>query len=371
MVQNEWRGRELVKKNRDKFLDTVFELSRNRAKNAQKLMLEEPWNFFMVVFTGSDRISHFFWKDIHNGKTPSDTIIDYYVFLDSLIGDLFATAGKDAAKLVISDHGFGPAPTRAINIFALAKELEQTVFLRRAPFVYLLNRICAKLGRKRSINPANFVDTRRSGLLWEPIYANYLGLNINCLKGSHTSCLALEKDFQSFLDEMIFRLKNLKDPLSNRSLVKKVHLREALYQGEYQNTAPRLIIEFKSDYCLIFSPLKRRLVHLLPDSVRTGEHRREGLLMAVGQNSKPGCLKRDINIPDVTSSILQYFQVPIPKSYDGHPIREWVGTNIHVRQSSQVAPSYDIKTNGETETEDLLPEDFEESKKLLENLGYL
>ena len=116
-------------------------------------MKSEKWDLFMVVFTGSDRICHFFWEDCDKGKYPSSVIRDYYVFLDSLIGDLVKEAGANTAKLVMSDHGFGPAPKKKINIFALSKRLG--VDMRNFTFWqrYFKNRFLSKVGiSKKEVN---------------------------------------------------------------------------------------------------------------------------------------------------------------------------------------------------------------------------
>ena len=81
---------------------------------AKHFLKTKPWDFFMLVEMGVDRIHHAFWKyfDPHHRKfepnSPyADAIRAYYVHVDKLIGELIAVLperGKTAI-LVVSDHG--------------------------------------------------------------------------------------------------------------------------------------------------------------------------------------------------------------------------------------------------------------------------
>ena len=361
MVQNEWRGKKLIKENRGMFIRNVFNLSKARAHNALKLMKSEPWDFFMVVFTGSDRICHFFWEDHNSGKSPSSIVEDYYIFLDSMIGRLVEEAGEDTCKLVMSDHGFGSAPTKRINVFVLAKHLKETVFTSCFSFFYLRNRLLAKIGMAKRIALEDFVDSKRSRISFAPIYANFLGISINT-KG---------EEYQTLRKKIIKKLENLSDPVSGERLVEKVHTRESLYQGSFVSEAPDIVVQFSYDCKIGFNPLKRALVCDAKDPIRTGEHRREGLFIASGSQIASGRMKTELFIQDVTPTILYLLGVPIPESYDGRLIRELFSDEY----LAQHQPQYD-GTERQSGTDPDGPEvdfqkEFEESKKLLQNLGYM
>lgn len=371
MVQNEWRGKKLIKENREMFIRNVFNLSKARAHNALKLMKSEPWDFFMVVFTGSDRICHFFWEDHNSGKSPSSIVEDYYIFLDSMIGRLVEEAGEDTCKLVMSDHGFGPAPTKRINAFVLAKHLKETVFTSCFPFFYLRNRFLAKIGMAKRIALEDFVDSKRSRISFEPIYANFLGISINTKGDDGYGIVRPGEEYQTLREEIIKRLESLSDPVSGKRLVEKVHTRESLYQGSFVSEAPDIVVQFSYDCKIGFSPLKRALVCDARDPIRTGEHRREGIFIASGSQITSGRLETELFIQDVTPTILYLLGVPIPESYDGRLIRELFSDEY----LAQHHPQYD-GTERQAGTDPDGPEvdsqkEFEESKKLLQNLGYM
>lgn len=371
MVQNQWRGKKLIKENREMFIRNVFNLSKTRAHNALKLMRGEPWDFLMVVFTGSDRICHFFWEDRNGGKSPSSIVEDYYVFLDSMIGKLVEEAGKDTFKLVMSDHGFGPAPTKRINAFVLAKQLKETVFASCFPLYYLRNRFLAKIGMAERIALEDFVDSKRSRISFTPIYANFLGISVNTRGDDGCGIVSSGDEYQTLRKKIIKKLENLTDPVSGKRLVEKVHTRESLYQGSFTNEAPDIVVQFSYDCKVGFSPLKRALVCDAKDPIRTGEHRREGLFIASGSQIQSGRLETELFIQDVTPTILYLLGAPIPKSYDGRLIRELFSDEYLVQHHPRYNGAERQAGTGSDGPEVDSQKEFEESKKLLQNLGYL
>jgi len=372
MVQNEWRGKKLVKENRELFLRNVFNLSRNRTKNVLTLMKTEPWDFFMVVFTGPDRICHFFWKDHGNDKSPSLVVEEYYHFLDSMIGKLFNEAGEETIKLVISDHGFGPAPTKRINTFVLARLLDVDGHGWHPWPTCLKKALLAKIGLGKRPTMEDLVDPEKCRVLIKPMYANFLGISINS-KYDNEAQITTGDDNSATLQELIInKLEGLTDPISGERIVERIATRESLYQGPYAERAPDLVVQLSYDYRPGFSPLRKRLVYYdVGDRIQSGEHRLEGLLIAGGPPIKSGRLARDLFIQDVTPTILYLLNTPIPETYDGRLITElftenYITTNKPRYQT--VEPQAEVPTD---EPDDRDQGEFEESKKLLKNLGYL
>jgi predicted AlkP superfamily phosphohydrolase/phosphomutase len=82
-----------------------------RFRLAQRL-LAEPWDFFMMVEMGPDRLHHAFWRyhdpghRLHDPASPFLTAMrKYYQRLDGLIGRLVERLPRDTLILVVSDHG--------------------------------------------------------------------------------------------------------------------------------------------------------------------------------------------------------------------------------------------------------------------------
>jgi len=93
-------------------LQQIFDMTRKRFKVLRHLLKEKPWDFFMFVEMGVDRIHHGFWAHhdtnhrSHDPNSPFvNSIKDYYLYLDQEIGALLELLPQEAHVIVISDHG--------------------------------------------------------------------------------------------------------------------------------------------------------------------------------------------------------------------------------------------------------------------------
>lgn len=94
-------------------VDEAYKMTEQRFKTADYLLANKPWDFFMMVEMGPDRLNHGIWSFIdpnHPRYEPDneykDALRDYYRYLDGKIGELLAKyADDDTTVLVVSDHG--------------------------------------------------------------------------------------------------------------------------------------------------------------------------------------------------------------------------------------------------------------------------
>jgi len=93
-------------------LDSIYRTTRNRWQVLRYLIENKPWDFFMFVEMGIDRIHHGFWKYMdrahfryESGSPFEHAIHDYYVYIDNEIGKLLAKVGDETIAMVVSDHG--------------------------------------------------------------------------------------------------------------------------------------------------------------------------------------------------------------------------------------------------------------------------
>jgi predicted AlkP superfamily phosphohydrolase/phosphomutase len=94
-------------------LSQIYEMTTKRFTVARHLLRTRPWDFFMMVEMGTDRIHHGFWQfmDPHHVLYPGDgngfgkAIHEYYKYVDSLLGELLEFADKYTRVLIVSDHG--------------------------------------------------------------------------------------------------------------------------------------------------------------------------------------------------------------------------------------------------------------------------
>jgi predicted AlkP superfamily phosphohydrolase/phosphomutase len=93
-------------------LERVYTKTEKHFRVAKHLVSTRPWDFFMMVEMGVDRIQHGFWSNCdpthrkyRRGNPFESALADYYQYLDGEIGDLVSLAPRDTAVLLVSDHG--------------------------------------------------------------------------------------------------------------------------------------------------------------------------------------------------------------------------------------------------------------------------
>ena len=90
-------------------------MTERRFKVARRLVKNKPWDFFMMVEMGPDRLHHVFWQycdprhPLYEPGNKFETAFqDYYRFLDREVGALLEVLPDDAITIVMSDHGARP-----------------------------------------------------------------------------------------------------------------------------------------------------------------------------------------------------------------------------------------------------------------------
>jgi predicted AlkP superfamily phosphohydrolase/phosphomutase len=93
-------------------LKRIYEKSTRHFALAKHLLKTKPWDFFMMVEMGTDRIHHAFWAHMSKGHPKhepgnrfEDAIRDFYRYCDKEVGEILDLLPKDTAVLVVSDHG--------------------------------------------------------------------------------------------------------------------------------------------------------------------------------------------------------------------------------------------------------------------------
>jgi predicted AlkP superfamily phosphohydrolase/phosphomutase len=100
---------------RDRILAEIYEMTEQRFEVCRHLLDTRPWDFFMLVEIGLDRMHHAFWRFLdpeHPRFEPEhryrDAIRNYYAYLDDQIGELLERFDDDTTVMVVSDHGARP-----------------------------------------------------------------------------------------------------------------------------------------------------------------------------------------------------------------------------------------------------------------------
>ena len=100
---------------KDNLEKDLFSLTRRHFKLVKHMLRTKDWSFTMFVEIGLDRVHHAFWKyfdEKHHMHEPGNrfehVMEDYYVLLDSEVGEIMDIVDQDTAIMVASDHGGKP-----------------------------------------------------------------------------------------------------------------------------------------------------------------------------------------------------------------------------------------------------------------------
>ncbi len=123
------RGRE----DRSFLISDLFDTLNLHEEIMITLLKTQPWDLFIGVVTGTDRLHHFFFDAYADEAHPHHRdFLDYYRRVDICIGRLLDALGKVSRLIVLSDHGFTRVKTQ-VYLNSILKSLGYLSFSRPAP----------------------------------------------------------------------------------------------------------------------------------------------------------------------------------------------------------------------------------------------
>ncbi|HZT43924.1 MAG TPA: alkaline phosphatase family protein [Chthonomonadaceae bacterium] len=223
--------REFRTEDKARLLADIYTMTERRFALARHLLTTKPWDFFIMVEMGPDRIHHAFWKYMdpkHRryvaGNPFENAIRDYYIALDRQIGDLLDLLEPDTRVLVVSDHG--------------AKRMDGGLcfneWLIREGYLTLKQ-------RPEGFAPfsPDMVDWSRTRAWGDGGYYGRLYLNV---RGREPQGVVAPEEVEALKAELIAKLEALEDD-EGRPLGTKVFRPERLYAA-VRNIPPDLIVYF-------------------------------------------------------------------------------------------------------------------------------
>ena len=360
------------------------------------LLDEFNTDFGMTVYDGSDRVQHFFWKyfDESHPRYIEDEKLDgaieeYYEIVDRGIGRILEKIDQDCDILVISDHGFGPL-TQDIYV---EEWLEKEGFLtRQSPSFNTKSIISAVIetgwkGIKRvnlesfvkSIIPASWIDTgqqlksdRRDNINWErtDVFFTTLsgqGFYIN-LKERFTNGAVTEDQYNDLVEQIKQSLLSIQHPETGDNLLENVYSKDEIYEGWAIEDAPDLIAITNPEYTLKGGQSETLLQSSSQKGTeRTGDHRRDGILIASGPSFDTGSIE-DSSVIDIAPTLLYLFEQPIPDSIDGRVLFDLFEDDVQANLEVTKIKKYGRSTQAGREWSN---EEEAELEDRLDDLGYL
>jgi predicted AlkP superfamily phosphohydrolase/phosphomutase len=282
-------------------IDEAYKMTESRFKAADYLLKNKPWDFFVMVEMGPDRLNHGVWSYIdpnHPRYEPDnpyrESLREYYRYLDGKIGELLERhADGDTTVIVVSDHG----AKAMVGGVCFNEWLVQEGYL------------AFKGGLPSEMTAINDleIDWSKTKAWGDGGYYGRLFLNI---EGREPNGIVPAGEAEALRDEIADKIEAMVDhegkPLANKALKP-----EQLYENA-NGVAPDLIV--------IFGELKWRSVGSLgsgsiytfendtgPDEANHAEHGIFIMNNAPGQATGP---KEGLHLWDVHCTILDLFDLP-------------------------------------------------------------
>ncbi len=356
------------------YLAEALDITGKRIRATEWLMDNTDWDLMASVWVSVDRTQHalsnYVGPDHPDYAKNKDTALaskvrDVYKQLDDAIGSFVSRTREDDLILFISDHGFQSC-TRTIHMDHLLKKLGYLEFSASnvvfGPMQWgAVRKIARKLydvlglhGKVSLPQPVNWSKTRA----YTSIRSTGEGVSIN-LAGREPDGIVDPGDFERVRDEVMDRLASFVDPKTGRKPVKAIFKKEEVFKGRHADTAPDILMEPAEGYSLTHAKSAIEDADWV-----SGDHRPEGVIVAVGPNVKP--FEQEPKLIDLAPTILAALDAPASIKPTGRVLHEVVGAEASVRAGESVPAA--VAVAEEPTVSDTEADEMEEH---LRGLGYL
>lgn len=389
------------KKSVQAWLEDLYSVTRKTADVAHYLLDKYEWDFFIVVFNGTDWISHVFWRymdpkcigyDSDIAKEYQNAVVEYYQEIDSIIGDLTNRTNKNTVLMIMSDHGNGPAH----KIFYINQWLIENGFIKlkkkksSGNMYFWLSKLGLKIENvilfllahqwalKLSKSVWNIARMRFSildNIDWTQTqaYGCESGIIINRKDREAKGIVEPNEEYENLRDLLIEKLSTLKDQETGEKVFKQVLKREELYTGPHVDEAPDIILLTNPPFLFsrgieIRRTIVRSNINFLPGPLQSSRHEIDGLFIATGSQIRKGKKINDVNLTDLAPTMLHTMNVPSPHDVDGRVLKEIFEPTSQWAKKKTRYLTYRESNRGK---QGFTKEEEEELKKRLKALGYL
>jgi predicted AlkP superfamily phosphohydrolase/phosphomutase len=261
------------------------------------------------------------------GSTWKDSIVDLYLGMDRVLGDLAARLPPDATLIVMSDHGFAPYARK----FSLNTWLLENGYLALKP-----GREKEQPASDSRFEPVSILDavdwskTRAYGVGFNGLYLNLAGREG---EGPHAAegerGIVTGAEAPALLAELKAKLESLRDPEGGAQVVLRCDLAADVYPGAGAAVAgdmPDMIVGYNSGYGNSDEATQGRIPHdVLADNLGgtfNGSHLMAPDVVMGTLLSNRKVLPGRHGLEDLTVEILARYGVAPGAGMGGHRVLE-------------------------------------------------
>lgn len=295
--------------NKSWLLESIYLMTRRRFKVIRHLATKYPWDVFIFVEMGPDRIQHGFWRFFdkshrlyEKNNEYENAIRDYYIELDRLIGELLELVDADDTIIVVSDHG--------------AKGMRGAIAINQ----WLIDNGYMKL-KKMPTEPSKLsyedIDWEKTWAWSEGGYYARVFLNV---EGREPNGRVPKADYKKFREKLAKEIADIPDENGN-SIGTKVLFPEQIYRA-VNNIPPDMIIYFGDLDWRSAGTIGLKSIHLFENDTGPDDanHDYEGILIIKSPlipEEKRGQKISGASLYDITPTILKALDIKTTEPFFG------------------------------------------------------
>jgi predicted AlkP superfamily phosphohydrolase/phosphomutase len=291
-------------------LKRIYDKTRKHFAVGRHLLATRPWDFFMLVEMGVDRIHHAFWSYAdpeHHKFVPGNPYVnslrDYYRFLDAEIGQLLALLPADTILLVVSDHG--------------SKKMDGGICFNEWLIAEGYLTLAEPVDKPTPIGKVK-IDWSRTRAWGDGGYYGRLFMNV---RGREPAGVIDPADYEAVRREIAEKIAAINDP-QGRNIGCKAYRPEDLYRT-VNGVAPDLVVYFGDLDWRSVGAVGLGSIHTFENDTGPDEanHDWHGIFMLYDP-SRPRAEPSFENLPvfqiyDVAPTVLAAFGLPVPSDMIG------------------------------------------------------
>jgi len=296
--------------NKQQLVDELFEMTKKRHEVIKYLIKNKPWQFFMFVEIGLDRLHHGFWKYFDKehhlyepGNQFENVFLEYYKLLDKQVGEIMELVDDETAILVVSDHG----AKRMKGCFCINEWLIKQGYL-------VLNNYPEDITRPGKAD-INWEKTKAWG--WGGYYSRVF-LN---MQGREETGVIPQEDYDKEMNILKEKLLSIKGP--NGEEWKNMVYRPEERYPETNGDPPDLMVYFDDLSWRSAGTMGHNKMYLPENDMGPDDavHDWYGIFMLYDPKKKIGKKLPDLSIMDVAPTVMDLLGQEVPPQMEGKIIR--------------------------------------------------
>jgi predicted AlkP superfamily phosphohydrolase/phosphomutase len=304
------------------FIADAYVAMKDRMKIMENELKKRNWNLFVSVYETTDRFQHMFYRlldpkhpyyDAELAAKYGNAVRDLYVQCDKIVGKALEYADENTTFMVVSDHGF----------HSFRKSVNLNTWLVKNGYMYLQGMEDKSYTLNDLFDRGQFwVNTD-----WSKTKAYAMGLGqiyINLQGREKHGTVAPGEEYAKLQEELITKLKEIKDEETGDSVILDVYKRDDIYHGEYIGNAPDLMVGFNEGYRVSWQTTLGGIPkELLENNMKkwSGDHCSYDYKITSGvllSNKKIS--KSDPHLADIAPTVFKTLNISALPNLDGKPL---------------------------------------------------